>query len=300
MILGRGDGSKGVAQAMHKTDAVGFEQLAQQLFQAIITQDLVQNIEVKHNVRLEGILTSHQVDVFWEFRVGDVRYQTVVEVKDWAKPVDQGEILEFKAVLNDLPGQPRGIVVSQSGFQAGARRIAAIDGIVLYELRKPTASDLKNRVSSLILNLSTHFLRASDVHLEHDENWRLSEARRLGLTEAPRLRLRLDASELRLLSEDGGETRTIQNVLDDLYPARVKELAPIRMRHEFAHQTFLDTGTPSFPRLKLVALEATICSSKVDQEIGLDVNEFVQYILKETLTGAVQTFDHKLQRRLSD
>jgi hypothetical protein len=144
---------------MTKTDAVGFEQLAEQLFQAIITQDLVQNVEVKHNVRLEGILTRHQIDIFWEFIVADVRYQTVVEVKDWAEAVDQGEILKFKAVLDDLPGQPRGIIVSKAGFQAGARRVAAADGIILYEMRKPTRSDLKNRVRSLVLSLTTYFPR---------------------------------------------------------------------------------------------------------------------------------------------
>jgi hypothetical protein len=92
---------------------------------------------------------------------------------------------------------------------------------------------------------------------------------------------------MRLLSEDGEEAKTVQSVLDDLCPVGIKELAPTRMRHEFVHPTFLDTCMPSFPRLELVAVEATICSSKVDQEIVLDVNEFVEYILKETLTGAV-------------
>lgn len=292
--------ARGIDKAVKRNNGAELEQLTQQVFQTILDQDQVQNIEVERNVRLAGVLTSHQIDIFWEFIVGEIRYRTLVEVKDWKETVDQAEILKFRAVLDDLPGQPRGIIVSQSGFQAGARRIAAANGIVLYELRKLREADLNNRVSALVLNLVVSLPSASDIHLEHDENWRRSEALRLGLNEAPRLQLSLDPPETKLFDNDGKEIGTVQAVIDDLYPKGLLELAPIRVRHAFNQPTFLETHAPSFPRLKVVALRVTICSSKIEQEVVLDVNEFVDYVLKETLTGAVQAFDHHFHRRLSD
>src|SRR5208282_2707135 len=40
----------------------------------------------------------------------------------------------FKCVLDDLPNQPRGIFVTRSGYQQGAKDFAAAQGIILYEL----------------------------------------------------------------------------------------------------------------------------------------------------------------------
>ena len=51
--------------------------------------------------------------------------------------------MKFKAVLDDLPDQPRGIIVSRNGFQRGARDFAAANGILLYELREPNDDDLR-------------------------------------------------------------------------------------------------------------------------------------------------------------
>lgn len=87
-----------------------FEILTQHLFSELISQQLVSNVEVQHNVVIQGKLLSHQIDVYWEFEVADIKYRTVVQAKDWMSPVPQGELLKFKSVLDDLPGQPRGIL----------------------------------------------------------------------------------------------------------------------------------------------------------------------------------------------
>ena len=201
-----------------KKRGVRFEQLAQRVFQAILDQELVRNIVVKHNVRLNGLATRHQIDVFWEFQLDEVRYQIVLEAKDWQGPVDQGQVLKLSAVLADLPGQPRGIIVTRSGFQAGARRLAAVKGILLYELRKPTEADLRNRVTALNLTLTAYLPKAFNIHLEHDESWRRSEALKRGLNEAPQLQLILEPNETRLFDGDGREIGMVIDVIHGLYP----------------------------------------------------------------------------------
>lgn len=278
-------------------NGIAYERLTQQIFQAIVDQELVPNIEVKQNVRLKGIRTSHRIDIFWEFQRGNIGYKTVVEVKDWNEAVDQGEVMKFKARLDDLPDQPRGVMVSRSGFQAGARRFASSSGIVLYELREPTEHDLNGRVRGLDFTFVSYHSSTSCIRLVHDERWRISEAVRLGLKEAPRLNLRIEPDEARLLDNVGDQLGTVKQITDRCYPEGLQELAPTRVRYEFKQPTFVATGHPDFPRLKLTAVEATIATESVAQETTIDVAELVRCILKETQTGALRTFDHHLLER---
>jgi len=114
-----------------------YEYLTQVIFQWIVNQSEVPNIVVQHDVKLTGkARNSHQIDVYWRFALDRLEYETIVETKDWKDPVDQGEILRFKSVLEDLPGQPKGIFVSRAGYQQGAREYARTHGILLYELRE--------------------------------------------------------------------------------------------------------------------------------------------------------------------
>ena len=115
-----------------------YELLAQAIFQQLHDQDVVPGVVVEHNVIKQGTKTKHQIDVYWEFTLGGVTYCAVVQAKNWADPVDQGEVLKFEAVLRDLPGQPRGIMVTANGYQRGALDVAAACGIVIYELKEET------------------------------------------------------------------------------------------------------------------------------------------------------------------
>lgn len=51
--------------------------------------------------------------------------------------------------MQDIPGQPRGIFITKTGYQKGAREIAEKLNIVLYELRKPTDKDWEGKMRDL-------------------------------------------------------------------------------------------------------------------------------------------------------
>jgi Restriction endonuclease len=121
-----------------------YEVLVQEIFQQLLNQDSVGNVLVEHDVRKKGIVTSHQIDVYWEFSVAGITYRTVVQAKNWAKPVDQGELLKFNAVLSDLPGQPLGIIVTAQGYQEGALEVADAHGIKIYELKQEAKAPSRN------------------------------------------------------------------------------------------------------------------------------------------------------------
>jgi hypothetical protein len=117
-----------------------FEQLAAALFGGLAAADLEREIEVRRNVTLKGKTTSHEIDVYWRLRIANIRYDTLIQAKDWAKEVDQGEVLKFKAVLDDLPHQPRGVMVSRLGFQKGAIQTADGNGILLFTIAEAPAA----------------------------------------------------------------------------------------------------------------------------------------------------------------
>jgi restriction endonuclease len=113
-----------------------YKNLTQIVFQLILAQKEFPNLKVERNIILQGITVPHQIDVYWKFELGGVPHETIVQTKDWNRPVEKGHILTFKSVLDDLPGQPKGIYVTKSGYQSGAKDFALAHGILLYELRE--------------------------------------------------------------------------------------------------------------------------------------------------------------------
>ena len=113
---------------------VAYEILIQNIFQDILKQDGLKNIEVRRNVVLSGKDYKHEIDVYWKFEIAGLEYETIIQAKDWKYPVNVGELLKFKAILDDLPGQPKGIFITRTGYQIGALRVAQKNGILLYEL----------------------------------------------------------------------------------------------------------------------------------------------------------------------
>ena len=78
---------------MVKNTGKEYEKLAQYIFDQIVNQNQAENIVVQHDVILEGESTTHQIDVFWKFKVGDETYCAIVQAKDWKTKVPQKEML---------------------------------------------------------------------------------------------------------------------------------------------------------------------------------------------------------------
>jgi hypothetical protein len=120
-----------------KNTGVPYEKLVQGIFQAIHDQEEVATIIVEQNKTLQGKISTHQIDVYWKFQTGGIEHEVIVQAKDWRSAVKQGDLFHFKCVLDDLPNQPRGIFVTRTGYQQGAKDFAVAQGIILYELDEP-------------------------------------------------------------------------------------------------------------------------------------------------------------------
>jgi Restriction endonuclease len=276
---------------MSKNTGKQYESLTQRMFQAILEQDGVRNVSVQQDVELEGRTATHQIDVFWEFEQAGIRHQVVVQCKDWNAKVKQEQVFSLYAVLNDLPGQPRGVVVSKAGFQNGAREYAVAHGIILYELRAPTDADWEGFIQEIHIELQMLAPVVHDFKLLLDEPWTAAEKVRLGLGAEP-LPIKFNglAGELVFVRDDGSPITTAAEIVRLMVPSSVGVRE--RCRHNFTEPAYFHLEHPNFIRAKIlgvdVDVEQTVAMTNV---IQVNVNECVRFILKNVADGTFRTLD---------
>lgn len=237
-----------------KNTGVSYESLTQGFFQAILDQDSVKNVRVERNVKLGGRSTVHQVDVFWSFEVAGVAYHTVVQCKDWNSRVKQEQVLAFSAVLDDIPGQPRGILVSKDGFQSGAESVAKAHGIALYRLREADEDYWAGRIKKIGVTMNLVVPAIGDVRLGFDSEWLKMRKEALGL-EAVALEYSGNAGEMELVDDSGAPVGTIANVLLEALPKDGKPHPLERREVTFAAPTYLLVPACQLSPLKLLGIQ---------------------------------------------
>jgi hypothetical protein len=276
---------------MSKNTGKPYEKLTKRIFEAILARQDVKHLRVEHDVPLPGITTEHQVDVYWEFEVGGITYRTVVECKDCKKPVGQGVLLSLFGKLQDLPGQPRGVVVTRSGFQKGAKQYAKAQGIGLYELRAPLDKDWKGFITSVEIKGELLAPKVHDVQFKADKQWLLQEMSRIGISMADLPRITGMAGALRIEREDGSVLATLGDIIErHLLPDGVGP--PEWREHVFAENAYIATGFPALPRVRLCGVRVLIeLVVAFTQNIEVKLEQLVGLILKDVTTGTFRVFD---------
>ena len=263
---------------MAKETGKDYEILTQWVFNQILNDGRVKNIEVKQGIKkFKGKTASHEIDLYWEFQEAGINYKTIVQAKDWSQPVKLEQLLTFKSVLDDIPGQPRGIFVTRTGYQSGARDYAENNGIVLFELREPTEEDEADwiKIIHLHLEISTPMSKITGIKLD-------------GVTS---VHLALSDST-RLFDENGVEITTLQRLANSLF-SEGRELPPTKVPYKFDRPTFLETGDPNIPRVKVKCFEFTISKTLATFEHEFVAPDFVGYVLKDVIKGTEKTIPKK-------
>lgn len=292
---------------MNANNGTPYETLTQQIFQRILNQDGVKTINVQHDITLDGKTATHQIDVYWEFEAAGIVYKTIVQAKDWARPVDQGELLKFKAVLDDLPDQPRGIFVSRSGYQSGAIEFAKNQGIPLYELRKPTDEDWKGRIRTIRIQMNI-IIPSTKVELVADHEWLRQEINRLQLApnEIPSIsnekNIHEDSLGSFLVYDDLSKSSDVKEILHDLCRIDYNEStqvegSQIEKCHHFSDQVFLKTDNSKLPLIKIQSIKVHIIFHKTIVPIEIRGDELIAFILQNTLDGTRNHFGPDLYIR---
>lgn len=106
-----------------------------------IQKALAPDAEVRHNRRVRGVSRRlRQLDVAISKHVGTFPILIVVECRQYKRPVTIDKVESFVQKLRDVKAS-LGVMISPSGFDAGAKAVAAQNGIILKTFREAQAAD---------------------------------------------------------------------------------------------------------------------------------------------------------------
>jgi Restriction endonuclease len=287
---------------MKSTD---YELLVREIFQHLLNQDFVPNVVVEHDVVKQGLRTTHQIDVYWEFELGGIIYRTVVQAKNWAKAIDQGELLKFQSVLSDLPGQPRGIIVTARGYQEGALEVASRCGIKIYEFKEEAQPPLQlsytgwavvkpmgycNTVSgepfAMVMDTEIVTPEFSNLKFNADAGWHQEDGR--GIPSLPQVKF--FPHEIEFYDADQRLLRTLREIYSDL-AKQVNSRGEINASeiYSFDGPTFMKApSTSSLIKVTSLSVEVTL---KIEHQKRIwRIGNVALFILKSLDDGKTRQF----------
>ena len=130
--------------------------------------------EAEVDVVVEGVRGEHGIDVFVTFEQYGINCSWVVECKYWNTNVPKEKVLALQAIVDDV-GADRGVLISKTGFQSGAIRLAQKSNITLTSLEN-LAEDLKKDSTKITIEtLETNLLKVTHqifaLLKTEDGNW---------------------------------------------------------------------------------------------------------------------------------
>ncbi len=262
-----------------------YEQLTQEIYQAINANTEFKNIDVKHNIKLEGKSgCKHQIDVYWEFEMMGERHRVAIECKNYSDKVSVGNIRNFYGVLNDI-GDIKGIFVTKVGFQSGAKKFADTYGISLKEIRFPVDADWEGRVRDMHLEIHICNTVIKDRQLNLDMNWILENT---SIKEGDRLEISGDNDKIKIVNSNRNEITNFYEIEQQLG----KGLA--ECRNQIYVESF-DNGyliSPSDELLKINSIKYVydVVVHTAHKSI-LEGDKIAKAILKDVATGEIKFYN---------
>lgn len=111
-----------------------------------------EEIIVTKNAKIRMHSSIHEFDIYYEFRKAGVNHRVAIECKNTNTPINKGRVQEFESKLRDL-NNIIGVIVSESGFQEGAKLFAEEKGIMTLLVK-----DLPNLMQLISMKISSVYL----------------------------------------------------------------------------------------------------------------------------------------------
>lgn len=147
-----------------------YERLVENLVADLVPRAGVTTERIERDVQVAGRSTSNQIDVLWDLTDANGQPTRIVfEAKSHKRPIDQGRLHAFRSVVDDIQDDGRpvsGVMVTTVGYQKGARSVTSTYGLVVLELRAPTAADMAGRVESVHVTIVAQALVVRDVRFD--------------------------------------------------------------------------------------------------------------------------------------
>jgi hypothetical protein len=278
-----------------KNTGIPYEIAIQGIFQEILDRESARTIKVEHDVQVQGRSACHQIDVLWSFTVAGINHLTIVQARDWNQAIKQESAFAFRQVLDDIPGQPRGVIVTRRGFQRGAIKFAKDHGIKLFILRQELPACKMTDISYAVMKVEGCVLPGGgqggllrttvfrpEVHLELTVEPNASVPKSLQATQFCDIQL-FDATKCSI------------GTLRDVLAAFVSTMQKNNQLAESFAKDFLDPTFFTFPRSKRF-FQLQSLRAKIDiiieeaMPVYMKPPGFVDFVLEDLETGKKQSF----------
>lgn len=135
-----------------------FELLTKRHLEKLLRKDLKNKPKIQHRRKfLSNSGNEYEIDLSYEFRLGEADYFTLVECKQWNSNVTREKIGYFKSILDELNAH-KGIVVTTKGFQKGAIEFAKSNNIGLIKLSNDNHFEVVNHYDGGIAEIEDHLI----------------------------------------------------------------------------------------------------------------------------------------------
>lgn len=273
-----------------KNTGIPYEKFTKAIFDELHWSQGVEDIEIQHDVQLEGKSTSHQIDLYWSFKMGGVLYHVAVQAKDWASAVTQEKVLAFKAVLDDLKIRATGIMVTRTGYQSGAEDVAKNNGILLYRLSEMTEADWEGRIKTIVFKIHAKSAELVSFEPAFDQVWLKGEFDRLGLPSGQGIPFRMTSDSV-IVGADGAKLATVTEVVRAGERDSWLKSGTVDYTHDFGQDAFVLTGDAKIPRLKVAEFRLKFKIHEIVQENRSDGANLVKFVLANLSDGTRHLFD---------
>ena len=265
-----------------------YELLVKSVYQEILKQEGIENIQVLHNEKVEGKSgVNHQVDVLWRFRRAGIEHLVIVECKNYGRSVELGDIRNFHASMDDIRGA-QGVIVSKVGFQSGATDFAKHHGIGLKLLRPPTDDDWEGYIKGVNVFIT---VKSFDRKLQPSINFRVPKEYGHKVQGARPKGQGIDVQ----LSDQTGNPKTppMRQWLDQVIPVLYQPAGgPYTHKVPLIDTYLLFEGNEGHEDFLVPVDLADITYYVSEHHVKVNIlgDEVVKYVLKDFITGEIERF----------
>lgn len=263
--------------------STAYEKLAESIYRAILAQTGGDPNLVQHNTELEGRSgCKHQIDVLWTHSVGGVTFKVAVECKHYSDDVEVGHLRNFFGVLHDV-GNVKGIFLTKTGYQSGAKKFATYYGIDLFEMRSPTEGDWQGRVKDIELHIEVQTVRVTG----RKPNWDMAWVEQEGLN-GTQIAGSYMEDEVLIVDAEGNRLTDLHE-MSNTVPRPHGSHKDCTHRFEWPDAYFLAPGSP---RLKISSFELTYDLDVTVEKTEILGDKIAKAILKSVSTGEIKFVDN--------
>ena len=266
---------------------IEYEKFTQKIYQELINARGI-STSVKHDVKLIGRSgQKHQIDVYWEYSINGIQHKVAIECKNYKKEIPIGKVRDFYGILSDLT-DVSGIMITEVGYQKGAKKYADYYRINLKELRTPCQDDdCRIAETRLDLNISLTqqlFSLDADWVKENNIDW---------------LSYRNFSAHLSGRGNEWGEKYLpLETIENNVFDEQGKVVATLdKLAEEAIQQTerifeFKDVyvNTRNWGKVKIKSLKYVNSEMHEQKLITLDAQNITKAILKDALSGEIILF----------